>query len=183
MYYISETAEVWINFILLFCSTCRLSSNSGQKNIYTFCIQSCLLRPTLRCEEKKKDYLFLGGYQKKKLLWQEECTFETFFKDFLVQNGFHMTSNIKTSNHHRAIFWWNYVHNFSTKVVLIWEIAANTDFQFVAGQHLNLKMQILTTKMITLKFKKIQWSIKTHFDGQNHNKIEFQNSNFWQETI
>ena len=62
-----------------FCSTCRLSSNSGQKNIYTFCIQSCLLRPTLRCEEKKKDYLFLGGYQKKKLLWQEECTFETFF--------------------------------------------------------------------------------------------------------
>ena len=62
-----------------FCSTCRLSSNSGQKNIHTFCIQSCLLRPTLRCEEKKKDYLFLGGYQKKKLLWQEECTFETFF--------------------------------------------------------------------------------------------------------
>ena len=143
-----------------FCSTCRLSSNSGQKNIYTFCIQSCLLRPTLRCEEKKKDYLFLRGYQKKNFCGKKNALLKHFFKDFLAQNGFHMTSNIKTSNHHRAIFWWNYVHDFSTKVVLFWEMATNTDFQFVAGQHLNLKMQILTTKMITLKFKKIQWSIK-----------------------
>ena len=163
MYYISETAEVWINFILLFCSTCRLSSNSGQKNIYTFCIQSWL-QPNLRCEKKKEGLFIFGGLpEKKNFCGKKNALLKHFFKDFLAQNGFHMTSNIKTSNRYRAIFWWNYVHDFSTKVVLIWEIAANTDFQFVAGQHLNLKMQILTTKMITLKFKKIQWSIKTHF--------------------
>ena len=77
-----------------FCSTCRLSSNSGQKNIYTFCIQSCLLRPTLRCEEKKKDYLFLRGYQKKNFCGKKNALLKHFFKDFLAQNGFHMTSNI-----------------------------------------------------------------------------------------
>ena len=77
-----------------FCSTCRLSSNSGQKNIYTYCIQSCLLRPTLRCEEKKKDYLFLGGYQKKNFCGKKNALLKHFFKDFLAQNGFHMTSNI-----------------------------------------------------------------------------------------
>ena len=71
-----------------FCSTCRLSSNSGQKNIYTFCIQSCLLRPTLSCEKKKKDYLFLRGYQKKNFCGKKNALLKHFFKDFLAQNGF-----------------------------------------------------------------------------------------------
>ena len=72
-----------------FCSTCRLSSNSGQKNIYTFWIQSCLLRPTLRCEEKEKDYLFLGGYQKKKTFVARRMHFwNIFLKTFWPKMGF-----------------------------------------------------------------------------------------------
>ena len=155
----------------------------GKKIYIHFVFKVAYFDPPWVARKKRRIIYFWGVTRKKNFCGKKNALLKHFFKDFLAQNGFHMTSNIKTSNHHRAIFWWNYVHDFSTKVVLIWEIAANTDFQFVAGQHLNLKMQILTTKMITLKFKKIQWSIKTHFDGQNHNKIEFQNSNFWQETI
>ena len=115
MYYISETAEVWINFILLFCSTWRLSSNSGQKNIYLyiyFVFKVAYFDPAWDARKKRRIIYFWGVTRKKNFCGKENALLKHFFKDFLAQNGFHMTSNIKTSNHHRAIFWWNYVHDF-----------------------------------------------------------------------
>ena len=47
---------------------------------YIYVLYSKLLTSTqLEMREKKEGLFIFGGLPEKKLLWQEECTFETFF--------------------------------------------------------------------------------------------------------
>ena len=128
MYYISETAEVWINFILLFCSTCRLLSNSGQKNIYIhFVFKVAVFDPAWDARKKRRIIYFWGVTRKKNFCGKKNALLKHFFKDFLAQNGFHMTSKYKDFKPSSGNFLMKLCARLLlTKVVLFWEMATNT---------------------------------------------------------